>query len=228
MDAPVPSPTRPVALWWWALFAVSAVALLIASYFQKIETAPIEAFGVITGALGVWLEVKENVWNWPIGNISCAIYLWIYFKAQIYATSAIQIVYLVIGFWGWYMWLRGGRSHSVLRVTRTPVREWPILALVTGLGTWVLFLVLKANKDPQPLIDAFASMLAVVAEYQLARKYIENWWIWFVADGIWVALNIVAGLYLTAVLYAAFCAMCFAGYRDWRASQSVPLPGECG
>ncbi|MGZ4825303.1 MAG: nicotinamide mononucleotide transporter, partial [Terriglobales bacterium] len=54
------------------------------------------------------------------------------------------------------------------------------------------------------------------AQYMLARKIIENWWLWMAADVIYVALYIYKSLYLTAVLYVIFFAICVAGLVRWQ------------
>ena len=52
----------------------------------------------------------------------------------------------------------------------------------------------------------------------LARKLLENWWLWFAADVIYVALYASSRLFLTAALYLVFLLMTIAGYRRWRAT----------
>jgi len=66
------------------------------------------------------------------------------------------------------------------------------------------------------LLDSFTTVLSLVAQYLLNRKYIENWYFWIVADIIYIYLYIVRDLKLTAVLYFVFLCMCVAGFVHWR------------
>lgn len=56
----------------------------------------------------------------------------------------------------------------------------------------------------------------------LARKIIENWWLWMAADVIYVALYIYKALYLTAVLYLIFFALCVVGLMRWQKDLRAP------
>src|SRR3954447_24537911 len=78
----------------------------------------LEFWGFITGAICVWLAVREHVWNWPIGIINDVLYLVVFFRSKLYADSLLQIVYIVVGFYGWWMWLYGGAQRTELRASR--------------------------------------------------------------------------------------------------------------
>jgi nicotinamide mononucleotide transporter len=68
--------------------------------------------------------------------------------------------------------------------------------------------------------------MSLVAQYMLGRKWLENWLVWIAADVIYVGLYGYKHLYLTALLYAIFIAMCSAGYRTWKKGMNVPLMAE--
>src|SRR5471030_2599630 len=66
----------------------------------------IEVIGVITGLLCVYLAAKNIIWNWPIAIISVAIYIFIFFKAHLYADMGLQFYFLAMNIYGWYFWSR--------------------------------------------------------------------------------------------------------------------------
>ena len=66
-----------------------------------------ETLGFVTGALAVWLLVRESIWNWPAGIANGVFYLVLFAQARFFADSALQIVYIVLGACGWWYWLRG-------------------------------------------------------------------------------------------------------------------------
>jgi hypothetical protein len=44
---------------------------------------PLEAVSVVTGAVCVWLTVRENVWNFPIGLANVATFCVVFFAARL-------------------------------------------------------------------------------------------------------------------------------------------------
>jgi nicotinamide mononucleotide transporter len=67
----------------------------------------IEVFGAVTGIIYVFLEIRQTIWLWPIGIITSAVYIWVFFSSKFYADMSLQVYYLVISILGWYWWLKG-------------------------------------------------------------------------------------------------------------------------
>lgn len=67
----------------------------------------IEVFGAITGIIYVFLEIRQNIWLWPVGIVTSAVYIWVFFTGKLYADMGLQGYYLVISVFGWYWWVRG-------------------------------------------------------------------------------------------------------------------------
>ncbi|HVF52583.1 MAG TPA: nicotinamide riboside transporter PnuC [Actinomycetota bacterium] len=186
-----------------------------------------EVLGFVTGAASVWLAARDNVWNWPIGIANSLFFLFLFFTAGLYANSGLQIFYIVIGFYGWYAWLRGGEAKTQLDISRTPRRALPYLVTAGLIGTIILTSALdRLAGSTAPLWDGLTTALSLVAQYMLARKWLENWWVWISADVIYIVLYANTGLLLTSFLYGIFLMMCVVGYRHWKktwtaTSQSV-------
>jgi nicotinamide mononucleotide transporter len=67
----------------------------------------IEVFGAITGIIYVFLEIRQNLWLWPVGIATSAVYIWIFLTGKLYADMSLQGYYLIISVLGWYWWIRG-------------------------------------------------------------------------------------------------------------------------
>ncbi|MBI4954050.1 MAG: nicotinamide mononucleotide transporter [Myxococcales bacterium] len=183
-----------------------------------------EVLGFVTGAACVWLTVKQNIWSFPIGIANNLFYVVLFLAARLYADTSLQFVYIALGALGWYWWLRGGANRTRLTVTRTPARA--ALGLACGLCavTTALTALLAAADDAAPFLDALTTTASLVAQLMLSRKWLENWLVWMATDVVYVYLYAERGLYLTALLYALFFAMCVAGLRQWRRALAPARP----
>ena len=149
-------------------------------------------------------------------------YLVIYYDAGLYADFGINIYYLIIAIYGWAAWRYGfsigrGSEGRELPISHTPARRWLPLAAITSIVfvaiAWVL---VNLTDSTVPYADAFTTALSVVGMWMLARKYIEQWWVWLVVDVASVALYIYKDLYFTAALYALYAVVAVFGYRKWK------------
>ncbi len=175
-----------------------------------------QILGFATGAACVLLAARRNVWTYPIGIANNLVFLVVFVPAGLYASAALQVVYLVLGVHGWLRWTRGV-EHDREYVARTPRRAVPWLIVVGVAGTALLTWVLATFTDSQvALADAATTSASLVAQYMLNRKWIENWFVWIGVDVAFVALSIATGLWIIAALYALFILLCVSGLWSWR------------
>jgi nicotinamide mononucleotide transporter len=72
----------------------------------------IEVFGALTGIIYVFLEIRQTIWLWPVGIITSAVYIWVFFAGKLYADMSLQGYYLIISILGWYWWQRGAGRRA--------------------------------------------------------------------------------------------------------------------
>ncbi len=174
-----------------------------------------ELFGFLTGAIGVWLLARQNIWNWPIGIANGVFYVAVFLNSGLYGDAALQFVYIAMNAYGWVVWLRP-REAAELPVTRTPIPVWQWLAPATLAAAVALrFFLTRFTDSTVPGFDGLTSALSLSAIYGQSKKYFESWWIWIAADLIYIPLYAFKGLWLTAVLYVVFLALCVMGLRAW-------------
>jgi len=182
-----------------------------------------EILGFVTGAICVWLAAKENIWNWPIGIANNIFYLIVFWRAGLYADSVLQVFYFSVSVYGWWKWARGGPAHRELAATRSSGKTMVLLTAVGAVAAVALYGMLRRyTNSTVPAGDAITTALSLTAQYMLGRKWLENWVVWIAADIIYIGLYSYKHLYVTAVLYAIFIAMCVVGYRGWKRGMDVP------
>jgi nicotinamide mononucleotide transporter len=174
-----------------------------------------ELLGFVTGAASVWLTVLARISNFPVGIANSAFFLVLFLSARLFADSALQVVYIVLGFAGWWQWLHGGQGRARLRVARSGWRLLAACAVFTVAATWGLTVLLDAVHDVAPFWDALTTALSLAAQFLLNCKRIENWAFWIAADLIYIPLYVDKRLDLTAIVYVLFLVMCFAGSWVW-------------
>lgn len=178
-----------------------------------------EIAGFATGAVCVWLVVRRNIWNFPVGIANNLLFIWLFAQAGLYADAGLQVVYIVLAAMGWYWWLRGGREHDGLEVRFTsPGMLAACVVAVIALTAAIQWGLDRYTNSTVAGWDAVTTSLSLVAQFMLSRKWIENWWFWIAADLIYIPLYASKGLWITAALYAVFLAMCVAGLFQWRAA----------
>lgn len=188
-----------------------------------------EIVGFITGAVSVWLYVRENVWAWPVGIANSLSWLLLFGQSRLYLDMGLQLVYIGLGIAGWYWWLRGTEQSGRLPVRRTGRAEALLLAGIGVVATLGLWAAMVAVSDAQPLPDATTTVVSLLAQYMLTRKLLGNWYLWIAVDIAYVVMYGIQHLYLTAALQPLFIAMCVVGLRQWRrslAASGAPAAGD--
>jgi nicotinamide mononucleotide transporter len=183
-----------------------------------------EILGFVTGAACVWLTVRAHIANFPVGIANSAFFLVLFASSRLWADSSLQVLYIVLGFIGWWQWLHGGTERSSREVGRAPGVAIGVGLVFIVLGTWGLTLLLGAAHDIAPFWDALTTRLSLVAQALLNWKKIEIWRFWIAADVIYVPLYVVKRLDLTAIVYVLFLGLCFAGLRQWRQLTATAVP----
>ena len=184
----------------------------------------LELAAALTGAISVWLSVRQNIWSWPTAIVNVVLYTVVFWDAKLYADMGLQGIYTVLSLYGWYQWLYGGAGRTELRVTRTPPRVAAILTLIAAAGSALLGTLLRQTTDAAlPFMDSFLSSTSLVAQWMMTKKLLENWLVWIAVDVLYVGMFLFKGLYLTAGLYAVFLGLAVRGYLDWRRSMLVPV-----
>jgi len=197
----------------------------------------IEVFGVLTGAICVWFLAKNNaVLGWSFGIINAAFFVVLFMQNQIYAETALNSYYLVTCVWGLYLWKfrkqqLDQKVEQGIRISRITPKQiaWVLGWLVVGTvgGTWLL----GFTDTDVAFLDAITTTASLIAQFLLAKKVYENWYIWIAADVIYIGLFAYKGLFLTAGLYFVFILICIKGLIEWKkveaeekAADNPPLP----
>jgi len=188
----------------------------------------IELFGVLTGLVYIYLEIKANIWLWPVGILTALFFIVVFLQSKFYADMGLQVYYLGVCFYGLYAWLRKGKQHSndgkrELQVRNITRKELLLYSIATVIAYFTIYHILSNYTDsPLPAWDSFTTALSVVATFMITHKIIEQWWIWIVVNIVSLGLYIYKDLYMTAFLFLIYGIMAIIGYFEWKKLQNVP------
>jgi nicotinamide mononucleotide transporter len=185
-----------------------------------------EILGFGTGLACVYLAVRRNTWNYPIGLANNVVFLVLFLGAGLYATAGLQVVYAALAIHGWIRWtIRVEKQNDyIARTDRTQVAAlMGAFVIIAAVLVWVL---LTFTDSTVAVFDASTTSASLVAQYLLNRKRIENWFVWMAVDVVFAGLALASGLWITAILYVIFFVLCVYGYRSWLAVERVGQGGS--
>ncbi|MEV3927373.1 nicotinamide riboside transporter PnuC [Actinomadura coerulea] len=196
-----------------------------AFHLGSVPTTWAELLGFATGAVNVWLVVRQNILNWPIGIANVILLGLVFLDGGLYADAGLQVVYVALQLYGWWVWLYGGDGRDRLPVRRTRGAEWAALIAAGAAATAFLTWALSAWTDSTvPFWDALTTALSLMATYGQSRKLLESWWLWITADLVYIPLYFAKDLKLTSALYVVFLALCVSGLLAWRRDLRADSP----
>jgi len=193
-------------------------------YQNILDSTWIEIVAASLGVISVWYAKKANILVYPTGIVSVLLYVFICFKAQLYADMGINAYYFVFSVYGWIMWSRKNEDEEELPVTYSSRKTWLIsigVFIVSIFIIWGLLRIFKANDMVYwstfvPYTDTFTTAVAILGMWLMAVKKVENWLFWMAADVVSVPLYLYKGLVFTSLQYFIFLVLAVMGYFEWR------------
>jgi len=171
----------------------------------------------ILGLAYILLEYKASVWMWVVGFFMQSLGIVLYYQKGLYADCGMEFYYLAMTVYGFIAWTRHAAKKQDL-----PIRHMPKQTAFVWLGIaaliWLVIYLLLANftNSTVPVADAFTTALSIVGIWALARKYLEQWFVWIVVDVVTCALYFYKDIPFKASLYGVYVVIAVFGYYRWR------------
>ena len=174
------------------------------------DVSVLEFISAITSFVGVWLGTTGKRITWPWWALSSALYMLFFYQVELFASAALQIVFIIAAIWGWRDWAPTGAVPGYLNN-----RQRNYWAAATLLAVSLLTPVLANIGAAATWSDAFLLIGSLVAQILMVYEKVESWVLWLVVDAAGTIEYAYLGYWFTATLYALFTLIALIGWKRW-------------
>ena len=180
----------------------------------------IEAVAAVGNLAYTVLMLYEKRIGWLFGIIASAMGAGLFLHQHVYAQSVLSAFYVAMGVYGWWSWGRG--KDGALPISRRGLGFHALIIAGGVVLTIAAASLLKLFPEAQHTgLDGFTTAFSILATWMLARKVLENWAYWIIADLVAIQLYVLLDLRWYAALYAIYVALSISALvrwgREWRA-----------
>lgn len=189
------------------------------------SVSALEGVAVLAGLTAVVLLALHHWATWPVGMVGLVGFSILFFRAGLYPDAILQLYLIGVSINGWVYWQRStsGMNLNVHQISRAnSVKLIAVLLSGTCISGWIFF---HANQwwpsifpypAAFPWADSAVMVASLIAIHLQARKCIENWYFWLIADVVSTLVYWQKELPLIAIEYLLFCALALWGWKKWR------------
>ena len=182
------------------------------------EVSYLEFVASIVSFIGVGLGITGKRITWPWYGLSGALYGIFFLQYDLYASAALQLVFIAAAVVGWFGWSATGAKPSRLTNLHRIAIAGSILLLSLIIAPLLADIgAAAAYPDTLLLLGSMAAQILMVLQ-----KY-ETWVLWFLVNIGYVALYASQDLLFTTVLYVVFTVMALIGWKAWYESHRSAL-----
>ena len=179
----------------------------------------LELIAVVFGIISVLFARKNNILVYPTGLVSTILYVYILFEFQLYGDLIINFYYTIMSFLGWYLWSKTKEGEDEFPISTINRKEILVSTLIFTITlTFVAFVYHFFDKftDWTAYVDALTTGLFFVGMWLMAKRKIENWILWIIADAISIPLYFYKGLTFSSFQFILFTIIAILGYKEWK------------
>ena len=193
--------------------------LLFEQYSQyQTKDIVLEIIAVVFGLLSVWYSKNNNILVFPTGMISTAIFIYLLYKWVLLGDMMINAYYFLMSIYGWFIWTRKENNTitPISRVTNNEKKIGIIIFLSSLVFVYLIYVYFDKWGTITSYVDNITTAIFFVGMWLMAKRKIENWIFWIIADIISIPLYFYKGLTFTILQYLIFTFIAIAGYYSWK------------
>ena len=188
-----------------------------------------QIFTLVTGVIYIILEIRQKNLMWVVGIATSLAAMWVFFRQGLYASFGLNTYYLVTAFIGLWQWGKDRqrlgtvtpkkskkKNIPTIHLNRLPLKTVIVSVVAMIVGTYGMAQLMELLENPMSYLDSAVTVMSVVATWWLVRAYIQQWWLWIVADALSAVLCATQGMWMMTALYGAYSLSAIYGYIHWK------------
>ena len=179
-----------------------------------------EILAVILTLLSAYYTVIGKVICWPLAIVSTVLYIYLLAVEKLYFQVIADTIILYQCVVGWYYWKGTEDEVGVFLAKKILIRDI-ILVIIGTLA--LIYPITKYTNDPQPALDIVTTLLALLANWYLAKKFIDGFLMWVVTDIFLIAMFFIQGMYWSGGLYIILIGFALQGHFKWKSNLEKQL-----
>ena len=187
------------------------------SAYAKVDIA-LELTAVFFSIVSVLYAKKNNVLVYPSGIFASIIFVYLLVKWELFGDFIINIFYVIMSIYGWYLWTRKSNGKDLLHISRTNNKEKIITSIIFTVACssiCIIYTAFDKFDNWTAYVDTLTTAIFFSGMWLMAKRKIENWIFWIVGDVITIPLYFYKGLTISSFLYLIYAFIAIAGYFAW-------------
>lgn len=202
-----------------SFFDIQNIAFKVLDY----QVSYVELIGTVFGLVSVFYASRANILTWGTGIINEVFLFILFFQVQLYADMFLQVYFFIVTLYGWYNWKRKPYSGCISTLNKRDVMLYAVTMFVGVIAAGFLFKNIHtwlpqyfALPAAYPFADSFVMVSSIAATMLLAKKKIENWYLWFAGDVVCIVLYFKKQVYFLSLEYVVFLLLVSYGLYNWK------------
>ena len=170
----------------WLIFA--NVSLLLISLYLGDTVTGIAAS--LTGVSCVILCGKGKLSSYIFGTVNVVLYAVVAWNAKYYGDVMLNLLYYFpTNILGWFVWKKNMDSETQeVSKKRMTIKQDILTAVISIAGIYAYSRILNLLGGNLPVIDSMSTVLSVVAQILMIKRFTEQWVIWIIVDAVSVIM----------------------------------------
>ncbi|TGM32099.1 nicotinamide riboside transporter PnuC [Leptospira biflexa] len=183
----------------------------------------LEFLGTTSGLICVYLASRNHILTWPIGIFNSICFFFLFFQIQLYSDMLLQIYFFGSSIYGWIIWRKHtgaftkivslGKEKNLILVGLIVFGTFGLGSFTKQLPIWFPEVFLK----PADYLywDAFTTVASIIANFLLAQRKLESWFLWVLVDVVCIVLYSLKQIPFVTIEYGVFLLIAFYGCWHW-------------